>query len=255
VLESSLEHQTILGTRIDATSYQDACDRLQGWIAEKRSCYVVAANVHVVMTGYWNRSYQGLINRAVLVTPDGMPLVWGLRLLGLKQATRVYGPDLMLAWCERAAQYQLSLFLYGGTEAMLEKLVQVLQSRYPPIAIAGWYAPPFRALSSAEEAEIRDKIQTSGASLVLVGLGCPKQEEWMARQQGKLAVVMIGVGAAFSFHSGMVSQAPRWMMNRGLEWFYRLWAEPKRLWRRYLFYNPTFVLLFGWQWLAAQLKR
>jgi N-acetylglucosaminyldiphosphoundecaprenol N-acetyl-beta-D-mannosaminyltransferase len=255
VLKSSLEHQTILGTRIDATSYQDACDRLQEWIREKRSCYVVAANVHVVMTGYWNRRYQAVINQAALVTPDGMPLVWGLRLLGIKQATRVYGPDLMLAWCERAAQYQLPLFLYGGTEALLETLIPILQNRYPNLAIAGYYAPPFRALTSAEEEEIREKIQSSGASLVLVGLGCPKQEEWMARQQGKLAVVMIGVGAAFNFHSGMVSQAPRWMMNRGLEWLYRLGAEPRRLWRRYLFHNPAFVLLFGWQWLTSQLKR
>jgi N-acetylglucosaminyldiphosphoundecaprenol N-acetyl-beta-D-mannosaminyltransferase len=244
---------TILSTRIDTTSYADACDRIQAWARTKTSAYVIAANVHVVMSAYWNPQFQKVIDGAALVTPDGMPLVWGLRWLGAKQQTRVYGPDLMLAWCDRAAQLGIPLYLYGGTASMLEKLHNNLAAKFPGLQIAGTYSPPFRALTAAEEQADRDRIHASGASVVFVGLGCPKQEEWMARQQGKLSVVAIGVGAAFSFHSGEVSQAPRWMMARGLEWLYRLTREPGRLWKRYLVTNPAFVLLFGWQLIRARI--
>ncbi|MGH2412858.1 MAG: WecB/TagA/CpsF family glycosyltransferase, partial [Microcystaceae cyanobacterium] len=139
--------------------------------------------------------------------------------------------------------------LYGGTQTMLVKLHHNLAKRFPGLVIAGSYSPPFRSLTLEEEARDRERIQTSGAKVVLVGLGCPKQEQWMARQQGKLPAVMIGVGAAFSFHSGEVTQAPRWMMELGLEWLYRLATEPKRLWRRYGINNPAFLFLFGLQLL------
>lgn len=247
MLKSLFSHRTILGTRIDATSYEDACDRIQTWIEQNLSCYIVAANVHVVMTGYWRKRYQHIINQAKLITPDGMPLVWGMRLLGMRQQRRVYGPDLMLAWCDRAAKLNIPLFLYGGTENTLQQLKFNLVKQFPRLSIAGTYAPPFRSLTPEEETRDRNLIESSGAKVVLVGLGCPKQEEWMFRQQGLLPVIMIGVGAAFSFHSGEVSQSPRWMMNLGLEWLYRLITEPKRLWRRYLINNPSFLLLFGLQ--------
>ncbi|MBW4472830.1 MAG: WecB/TagA/CpsF family glycosyltransferase [Stenomitos rutilans HA7619-LM2] len=246
----ALPSQFILYTRVDATSYTDACDRIQVWATAKQSCYIVAANVHVVMTGYWHRSFQKVVNGATLVTPDGMPLVVGMRLLGVKQQQRVYGPDLMLAWCDRAAQTGMPIYLYGGTQTMLETLQHKLQARFPELAIAGSYAPPFRPLTLEEEKADCDRIHASGAAVVFVGLGCPKQEEWMARQQGLLQVVMIGVGAAFSFHSGEVSQAPRWMMAWGLEWLYRFAMEPGRLWQRYLVNNPAFLILFGWQLLC-----
>ncbi len=242
-------YRFILGSRIDATSYGNACDRIQAWALTKTSCYIVAANVHVVMTAYWNRFFQKVINGAALVTPDGMPLVWGLRLLGVKAQARVYGPDLMLAWCQRSAELGIPIYLYGGTASMLETLQGNLKRRFPGLAIAGSHAPPFRPMTPQEEAEDIERIHASGAPVVLVGLGCPKQEEWMARQQGKLQAVMLGVGAAFSFHSGNVSQAPRWMMAWGLEWLYRLAMEPRRLWQRYLINNPTFVVLFGMQLL------
>lgn len=242
----------IIATPVYPTSYEDACDRIQAWALAKTSCYVVAANVHVVMTAYWQRSYQQVINGAALVTPDGMPLVMGLRLLGAKHQQRVYGPDLMLAWCDRAVQAGIPLYLYGGTKAMLDTLQQNLMQRFPGLIIAGTHAPPFRPLTPEEEAADRDRIHASGASVVFVGLGCPKQEEWMARQQDKLNAVMIGVGAAFSFHSGEVSQAPRWMMAWGLEWLYRLAMEPTRLWQRYLINNPAFLILFGWQLLRSR---
>jgi N-acetylglucosaminyldiphosphoundecaprenol N-acetyl-beta-D-mannosaminyltransferase len=249
-----LANRVILGSRVDATSYRDACDRIQAWAEARNSCYIVAANVHVVMTAYWQQQYQKIVNQAALVTPDGMPLVWALRLLGINGQTRVYGPDLMLAWCDRAARLAMPIYLYGGTELMLEKLQQNLTQQFPSLAIAGSYAPPFRFLTQEEEAVDVQRINDSGAAVVFVGLGCPKQEEWMARQQGKITGVMIGVGAAFSFHSGEVAQAPRWMMKVGLEWLYRFAQEPKRLWQRYCINNPAFVILFSWQLLQYWLR-
>jgi N-acetylglucosaminyldiphosphoundecaprenol N-acetyl-beta-D-mannosaminyltransferase len=239
----------ILETFIHATSYQDACDRIVHWLSVDKYGYIVAANVHVVMTGHWQPDYQKILNRALLVTPDGMPLVWGLRLLGIKKQTRVYGPDLMLACCARAENAKIPIFLYGATTDTLWKLEKNLRNLYPDLIIAGTLAPPFYQLTAQKEAEFRQKISASGAKIVMVGLGCPKQEEWMSRQQGKLDAILLGVGAAFSFHAQEVSQAPRWVMNMGLEWFYRLLVEPRRLWRRYLINNPAFLLLFTGQLL------
>jgi N-acetylglucosaminyldiphosphoundecaprenol N-acetyl-beta-D-mannosaminyltransferase len=252
-LEKSAIRARILSTPVSITSYTEACDRIQTWAIAQTSCYIIAANVHVVMTAHWNRAYRQVVNNAALVTPDGMPLVWALRLLGQQHATRVYGPDLMLAWCQRASDMQLSIYLYGGTETMLQKLQQKLRSQFPQLIIAGAHAPPFRELTPAEESQDIERINTSGAKVVFVALGCPKQELWMARQQGQLQAVMIGVGAAFAFHSGEVSQAPRWMMAAGLEWLYRFAVEPKRLWKRYLINNPAFILLFGVQLLRQKL--
>jgi N-acetylglucosaminyldiphosphoundecaprenol N-acetyl-beta-D-mannosaminyltransferase len=243
----NLQHRSILHTRIDATNYNDTCDRILNWTTNNTSCYLVAANVHVVTTAYWDKTYRDIINNAALVTPDGMPLVWGMRWLGIKKQSRVYGPDLMLAWCDRASVTKTPIYLYGGTETTLAKLQFNLQQQFPSLIIAGTHSPPFRLLTPAEEAVDIDRIHASGAKVVLVGLGCPKQEQWMARQQGKLQAVTIGVGAAFAFHSGEVSQAPRWMMKLGLEWLYRFTAEPKRLWKRYLINNPAFIILFSWQ--------
>lgn len=234
----------LISTFIYNTSYEDACDRIQDWASKNMSCYIVAANVHVVMTAYWQQTYQHILNNAALVTPDGMPLVWAMRLLGVKKQTRVYGPDLMLAWCDRAAQFGIPIYLYGNKKTTLKKLEDNLKQKFPHLIIAGTHSPPFRTLTAAEEAKDIARIHASGAKVVLVSLGCPKQEEWMARQQGKLQAVMIGVGAAFSFHSGEISQAPRWVMKMGFEWLYRLIKEPTRLWRRYLINNPLFLILF-----------
>ncbi|MFZ4640187.1 MAG: WecB/TagA/CpsF family glycosyltransferase [Nodosilinea sp.] len=245
----------ILKTRVDCTSYTDACDRIQAWVEAGASGYVVAANVHVVMTAYRDPLYQSILSHAALVTPDGMPLVWGLRWLGVRDQNRVYGPDLMLAWCQRAAALGLPLYLYGGTTARLDRLRTYLKQHFPELVISGSQAPPFRALSPAEEAIDVQRIQQSGARVVLVGLGCPKQEQWMYRQVNQVQAVMIGVGAAFDFFSGEVSQAPRWMMALGLEWVYRLSQEPGRLWRRYLINNPQFILLFGLQILGHRWRR
>lgn len=238
----------VLKTYIHPTSYLDACDRIEAWVKTARSCYIIAANVHVVMTGYWDSAYQKVLDGADLVTPDGMPLVWALKLLGSKHQTRVYGPDLMLAWCDRASNLGYPIYLYGTTEVTLGSLTKNLQQKFPNLAIAGSYAPPFgdRAPQDLSQEVIQDldRIQTSGAKVVFVGLGCPKQEYWMAQARDKINVVAIGVGAAFDFHSGQVAQAPRWMMKLGLEWMYRFTQEPQRLWRRYLINNPSFIVLF-----------
>ncbi|NJM78187.1 MAG: WecB/TagA/CpsF family glycosyltransferase [Acaryochloridaceae cyanobacterium RU_4_10] len=245
--------ERILSTTVSITDYKTACDRIFIRAAAHQSCYIIAANVHVVMTAYWNPTYRQVVNQAALVTPDGMPLVWALRWLGWPQATRVYGPDLMVECCQRADREQVPIYLYGGTDTMLQKLQENLRSRYPSLQIVGAHAPPFRDLTPTETASDIERIHQSGAAIVFVALGCPKQELWMAQQQGKLQAVAIGVGAAFAFHSGEVSQAPRWMMATGLEWLYRFAVEPKRLWKRYLLNNPAFVLLFGLQLLKRKL--
>jgi N-acetylglucosaminyldiphosphoundecaprenol N-acetyl-beta-D-mannosaminyltransferase len=247
------ERTKILSSWVDCTSYGAVCDRLAEMALSQQSGYVVAANVHVVMTAYWNRAYRAVVNGATIVTPDGMPLVLGLRLLGRKTQSRVYGPDLMLAWCDRAAKLGLSIYLYGSSWETLALLESKLLNQFPGLQIAGSYSPPFRSMTPEEMREDCDRINASGASVVFVSLGCPKQELWMAQQHRDIRAVTIGVGAAFRFHTGEVSQAPRWMMRLSLEWLYRLFMEPRRLWKRYVINNPAFVILFGLQWLRHRL--
>mgnify|MGYP001792927667 CR=1 FL=1 len=243
----------ILKTSISEIDYDGACDRIQHLATNHQSSYIIAANVHVIMTAYWQQKYRKILNKAAIATPDGMPLVMGMRWLGAEDQQRVYGPDLMLAWCNRTTKTNQSIYLYGSTEQTLQKLSEKLRKRFPTLQIAGTHSPPFRALTLEEEAEDIARIHQSGASVVFVGLGCPKQEEWMYRQLGKLNAVMIGVGAAFKFHSGEVTQAPRWMMKYSLEWLFRLYQEPNRLWSRYLLTNGAFVILFLYQLLKQAL--
>ncbi|MEL6553862.1 MAG: WecB/TagA/CpsF family glycosyltransferase, partial [Cyanobacteria bacterium J06621_11] len=166
-----------------------------------------------------------------------------------------YGPDLMLAWCDRAAKNHLPIYLYGSTPKTLDLLTKNLQQSFPSLKIAGAHSPPFRYLTQEESQADIDRIHQSGAAVVFVGLGCPKQEEWMYRQLGTLNAVMIGVGAAFQFHSGEIAQAPRWMMKFSLEWLFRLFQEPGRLWSRYFMTNSAFVVLFSYQLLKHGITR
>ena len=244
----------ILNSSVDCTSYELVCDRLVELTAAKQSGYVIAANVHVIMTAFWNQDYRSVVNGATIVTPDGMPIVLALRLLGHLDQTRVYGPDLMLAWCDRAARLALPIYLYGSSWETLRKLQDHLINNFPGLQIAGSYSPPFRTLTAEELLQDCDRINESGAAVVFVSLGCPKQEFWMAQNQSKIQAMTIGVGVAFRFHTGEVSQAPRWMMRCSLEWLYRLIMEPSRLWKRYVINNPAFVILFGWQWLRSRFK-
>jgi N-acetylglucosaminyldiphosphoundecaprenol N-acetyl-beta-D-mannosaminyltransferase len=190
-----------------------------------------------------------MMEAADLVTPDGMPLVWGLRLLGVPDASRVYGPDLTLLVCEEAARQGIPVGFYGGHDDVLDDLTATLWRRWPELRVAYRWSPPFRALTDEEEARVTDELLRSGTRVLFVGLGSPKQERWMADHR-HLPVVMIGVGAAFDFLSGRKRQAPRALQGLGREWLHRLAHEPRRLWRRYLYRNPRFVALF-----AAQLLR
>ncbi len=253
-----MESRQILGTRIDATTYAQAWDLIGQWIAAENWGYVVPANVHVVMSGVWHRPYQRLVNQAKLVTADGMPLVWALRALGVAAASRVYGPDLMWSGCAWAEKKGIPIYLYGSDAACLSQLQDRLMGQFPGLMIAGCHAPPFQAEFLPDDPDlIQDclHMQKSGARLVFVGLGCPKQEEWMARYADYLPAIVLGVGAAFAFHSQQVNQAPRWLMALGLEWLFRLLQEPQRLWRRYLLNNPVFVVLLAWQILHQRHAR
>jgi N-acetylglucosaminyldiphosphoundecaprenol N-acetyl-beta-D-mannosaminyltransferase len=196
---------------------------------------------------------RGIHNLAGLVTPDGMPLVWIGRLQGHRQMDRVYGPDLMLALCERSVPRGYRNYFYGGAASVPEQLAEGLQSRFPGLQVSGTYSPPFRPLTPDEDADVVTKINAAQSDIVWVGLGTPKQERWMAAHVGRIdAPVLLGVGAAFDFHTGRLPQAPNWMRRSGLEWCFRLLTEPKRLWRRYLSNNPRFVALVLLQGLGLR---
>jgi N-acetylglucosaminyldiphosphoundecaprenol N-acetyl-beta-D-mannosaminyltransferase len=241
------ESRFILGMRVDGTSYAAATAIITQWARQGESRYVCEAPVAMVMEAHDCTEYQSVINGADLVTPGGMPIVWMLRRLGLREQPRVYGPELTLHLCEAAAREGLSVGFYGGTEAALSQLVERLQQRYPSLSVAYSHSPPYRDPTPAEESDTVANIRQSGCQILFVGLGCPKQERWMAKHRGVLPAVMLGVGAAFDFLSGAKPQAPPWMQRLGLEWFFRLCNEPRRLWYRYVWHNPRFVILAGWQ--------
>jgi len=246
-------HRSILGMRVDRTSYDDSVERIARWAAERESRYVCVATVNNVMEARDRPSFMRVMNDADLVTPDGMPLVWGLRSLGATGATRVYGPDLTPRILERAARDRIPIALYGGAPGVAEELERWAIARYPGTDVVYRFSPPFRPLTESEGAEIVRAIEEAKPAIVLVGLGCPKQEEWMAEHRGRIRAVMVGVGAAFDFLTDRKRQAPGWMQRSGTEWLFRLATEPRRLWRRYLRQNPRFVVSFGAQLVASKL--
>jgi N-acetylglucosaminyldiphosphoundecaprenol N-acetyl-beta-D-mannosaminyltransferase len=232
----------VLGVGVSAINLSRAVSIVDGWIASGRREYVCVTGVHGVMESRRDSRIREIHNKSGLVTPDGMPLVWLLRNAGCREVGRVYGPDLMLALLERGREHGHTHFLYGSTAGTLKLLVGNLSRRIPGIRIAGTYAPPFGVISRDEDDDIVDTINRSGAKLVWVGLSTPKQEIWMAEHRSRLSAnVLIGVGAAFPFHAGLVRQAPPLVQRAGLEWLFRLTQEPRRLWRRYLRNNPRFI--------------
>jgi len=232
----------VLGVGVSAINIADALANIDRWIATGAHRYVCVTGVHGVMESQRDPALRDIHNRAGLVTPDGMPLVWLSWLHGHDQVERVYGPDLMLACCAASVTKGYRHFFYGGGTGVPELLVARLQQRFPGLTVAGTWSPPFRELSEAEEEALSARIAAARPDIVWVGLSTPKQERWMARYVGRLRVpVLIGVGAAFDMHAGVKKQAPRWMQRSGLEWLFRLATEPRRLGRRYLINNPWFV--------------
>jgi N-acetylglucosaminyldiphosphoundecaprenol N-acetyl-beta-D-mannosaminyltransferase len=251
----SLASRYVLGLRVDATSYEDTSRRVLRWARRGRSAYVCLATVHTTMEAYDSAAFRQVVNRADLVTPDGRPLVWVLRSLGVKGPSQVRGTDLMMLLIEQAARENVPIGLYGGTPESLDTLGRILKSRHPKTRVVCQIAPPFRPLTPEEDEAVTDKIVASGARILFVGIGCPKQEEWMAAHDGRIPAVMLGVGAAFDFLSGRVRQAPRWMQVAGLEWVFRLLVNPRRLWKRYAKHNPRFMWLFLMQLVGLPVSK
>jgi N-acetylglucosaminyldiphosphoundecaprenol N-acetyl-beta-D-mannosaminyltransferase len=240
----------VLGTRISALNPKGAIDLVEHWI-NRGACgsYVCVTGVHGVMEAFRNAKIRKIFDQADACVPDGMPMVWLGRLQGFRAMDRVYGPDLMLALLRRSAERGYTNYFYGGGPTVAEELKDRMQRRFPGLRVVGTFCPPFRPLTPEEEARVVADINEKRPDLLWIGLSTPKQEIQMAAFSSKvLAHVMLGVGAAFDFHTGRVRQAPRWVQRCGLEWLFRLCIEPRRLWRRYLRNNPLFLWHVFLQW-------
>ncbi len=241
----------LLGVRLSILKFDATIDLIADVIARDERLAISPSPVYTVMQGYEHQNVRAALN-ANIATPDGMPVVWALRLMG-HRVERVYGPDVMQAVCARSQHEGWRHYFYGGSPDVVEKLIEVLNCHYPNFRVAGFESPPFRELSRDEDEATVNRINASKAHVVWIGLGSPKQDIWMATHRAQLnAPVLIGVGAAFDFFAGRVKQAPRWMQRSGTEWLYRFISEPSRLWQRYLIYNPKFMFyvvrqLLGWR--------
>lgn len=233
--------EVLVGVSVDAVSTDQALKVILTWAKSHACRYVVFANAHIAVSATQSAQFATVVRLADLVLPDGAPVAWMLRKLGHLRQERLSGPDLtwdLLRQCERA---NVPVYFYGSTEDTLDRLAKRVRLAYPALCIAGTESPPFRTLTTDESLACANRINSSGAALVFVGLGCPKQEQWMFQQRGQINAVMLGVGAAFDFHAGTISRAPVWMRQNGLEWLHRLATEPRRLWRRYLITNTLFL--------------
>jgi|GEM_PF-143249 len=246
----TMPHRHILGMRVDSGTYATASEQICDWAQNNEARYVCVANVHMTMETVDSAEFKQVVNSADMVTSDGMPLVWMLRRLGLQESERVYGPELVLRVCQRAEDLNLPIGLFGGTDDSLERFTAFLAERFPKLEVVYRHAPPFRPLTEEEDAAVVAEMARSGARILFVGIGCPKQERFMHAHKDSIQAVQIGVGAAFDFHSGAVKQAPAWMGRSGLEWLFRLAMEPGRLWRRYAIHNPRFMARATWQLLS-----
>jgi N-acetylglucosaminyldiphosphoundecaprenol N-acetyl-beta-D-mannosaminyltransferase len=244
----------VLGVELALTDYEQMLDWIDRMVESREHGYLCACNVHTVMVSREDPALRASLDGSSINVPDGQPLVWAINALGHTLAGRVYGPELMSRTCERAAELGHRFYLYGGrNQGALVQLALNLRQNHPGVKIVGGYSPPHRPLTDEERDAVAVEINRSGADVVWVGIGVPKQEKWMAEMRPYLdAPVLIGVGAAFDFHAGLVPQAPNWIQESGLEWAYRLAHEPRRLWKRYLRYNPLFLGAFARQLSARR---
>ncbi len=241
----------VLDVDLSVTNYDEVCDLIYEWSLKKKSAYICACNVSSVLEARKNPKFAKVLNGAMIATPDGVPLVWALRWLGVRGQQRVYGPDILLRFAKYvAAKTGHTSFFIGGGPGIAYRLGKELRDRYPGFEVAGTYSPPYTNLTLQEDRSIVDRINRSGATVVWVGLGAPKQEIWMADHADKINAVMIGVGAAFDFISGNIPQAPIWIRNLGFEWLFRVVVEPRRLWRKALrlWLFPFYFLLQLCRW-------
>jgi N-acetylglucosaminyldiphosphoundecaprenol N-acetyl-beta-D-mannosaminyltransferase len=232
----------VLGVGIHAIDLPGAASIIERAVREKMKGYVCVTGVHGVMEAQRDREFRDILNRALLVTPDGMPTVWVGRLQGNSTMKRVFGPDLMLEVCRRSAGTEIRHFLYGGNPGIAGELADRLRCRLPGIRVVGTFTPPFRPLAPSEQFALERQLETAAPDIVWVGLSTPKQEKFMAANFRRLScTVMVGVGAAFDIHTGQVKDAPEWIKGAGLQWAHRLYQEPRRLWKRYLVNNSAFL--------------
>ncbi|HMO12604.1 MAG TPA: WecB/TagA/CpsF family glycosyltransferase [Pirellulaceae bacterium] len=245
--------KNLLGVKLDAVDYSSAVELVMEAAQAGRAFGVSALAVHGVMTGVFDPVHRHRLNQLELVVPDGQPVRWGLNLLhrvGLRD--RVYGPNLMLKVCAACAKQGLPIFLFGSTPDVMQHLVANLQAKFPELRIAGHRVSRFRTMDASEKQELVEEIKQSGAKITFVGLGCPRQEVWAYEFKDDLSMPILAVGAAFAFHAGMLKQAPPLMQRFGLEWLFRLGCEPLRLWKRYAFLNPYYLLLLFLQWTGIR---
>ncbi len=253
-MAQGLVRPTLLGTHISTGTFDQFVAGVADLKAREGSGYTCCVNAHMVVEGHRDAVFQQVVNQADFATPDGAPIKHSLKLLyGLEQE-RVPGPDLMPALFGYAERHGLSVYFYGDTEVVLEELVRQVQRHHPQLEVAGFYSPPFRALTEEEEQRITERINEAAPDLLFVALGCPKQEKWMAAHRGKVFASMVGVGYAFRTYAGLASRAPRWVQALSLEWLHRLLQNPQKLWKRYLVTNSFFLWLVGKAWLVQKLN-
>ncbi|MCG8363586.1 MAG: WecB/TagA/CpsF family glycosyltransferase [Pseudanabaenales cyanobacterium] len=242
----NLPTKHVLGSPVAALPFDAQIKAILDWASKRKSKVVCVANAHMLTEAYWCPDLGSILKQADLVTPDGMPIVWMLRLLGAANQDRVAGLDIISALCQRASRHHVSVFFLGSHLAILERMQARLKKEFPDLDIAGMEPLPFRPLTPEEDEAMIRMVNESGAGVVMVSLGCPKQEYWMAQHRAKIQAVMIGLGGAFPVYAGLFNRAPRWVREWGLEWAYRLIQEPRRLWRRYCITIPPFI------WLALK---
>jgi N-acetylglucosaminyldiphosphoundecaprenol N-acetyl-beta-D-mannosaminyltransferase len=247
---------SVLGIPLAQTDYAATMAWMDAMIAHRKKGYICVAATHTVMACEEDPELREAVLNSSLTLPDGQPLVWAMNALGGDLDDRVYGPELMARFCEHAAGSGTRMYLYGGrNQGALVQLALNLRQRFPGVKIVGGYSPPFRELSEEEEDAIVDEMNRTKADVIWVGVGAPKQEKWMAAMRQRLeAPVLVGVGAAFDFHAGLVPQAPEWMQSAGLEWLFRMAQEPRRLGPRYVRYNPRFITGFARQYARHRLQ-
>ncbi len=246
------ERVKVVSLQVNVCNHESAIRRVAELVEKGRGGYVCFSTVHMTMESFDNHEYAAKVNAADLIIPDGMPLVWMQKLQGEKQAARVRANDLMIMLCAYAEKNNLTVGFYGGKQTVIDAILVRAKKEFPKLKIVHAFSPPFRPLTEEEDAAITAEINEKKPDILFMGLGCPKQENWMSAHKDKLTAVMLGVGASFDFFVGNVRESPEWLGKLGLEWLFRLTQEPRRLWKRYLILNPRFVRLATLQLLRSK---